>query len=212
MTAYIEIPRSARLRKEAYSHITWEVMPEETEVSLPVPAHRDSRLVAVFFGTIVLPLPDGTNSEMYRPMVTIYVDWEEERVLEHQLAPDIVPVDQDEPVGLYLPIEFAGLPMKELEEKIGDAQWDLLELLDEVAPLYDRSDLTEVERELVARCNRAYRRVVHPDVWPFYEELNPDFFRWLAAGVDTGGTCPNCGAANPSGSRFCSQCGKELAH
>ncbi len=211
MTAHIEIPRSARLRKEAYSYITWEVMPEETEVSLPVPARRDSRLVAAFFGTIALGLPDGTNSAVYRPMVTIYVDWEEERVLEHQLAPDIVPVDEDEPVGLYLPVEFAGLPMLELEEKLGDAQWELFELLDEVAPLYGRSDLTGAEQELVARCDRAYRRLVHPDVWPFYEELNPDFFRWLAAGVEIGGTCPNCGAANPPGSRFCSQCGGKLA-
>lgn len=211
MTAQTEIPRSARLRKEAYSYIVWEVMPEEAEVSLPVPAHRDSRLVAAFFGAIVIPLPDGTNSEMYRPMVTIYVDWEEERVLEHQLAPDIVPVDQDKPVGLYLPVEFAGLPMNELEEKIGDARWELFGLLDEVAPLYGRKSLKKAERELVARCNRAYRRLVPSHVWPFYEELNPDFFHWLAAGVESGETCPNCGVANPPGSRFCSQCGNKLA-
>lgn len=211
MTAHIEIPRSARLRKEAYSYIVWEAMPEETEVSLPVPAHRDSRLLAVFFGTIVIPLPDGTNAEIYRPMVTIYVDWEEERVLEHQLSPDIVPVDQDEPVGLYLPVEFTGLPRLELEEKVTDAQLELFELLDQVAPLYGRKSLKKAERELVARCNRAYRRLVHPDVWPFYEELNPDFFRWLAAGVETGGACPQCGAPNPPGSRFCSHCGNRLA-
>jgi hypothetical protein len=148
---------------------------------------------------------------MYRPVVNIYVDWEEERVLEHRLSPNIVPVDQDEPVGLYVPVEFTGLPREEVEEKFGDAQWELFWLLDEVAPLYGRSDLTAAEWELVARCNRAYRRLVHPDVWPFYEWLNPDFFRWLEGSPQGGSTCSQCGAANPLGSRFCSQCGNRLA-
>lgn len=211
MTAHIEIPRSARLRKAAYSYTVWEVMPEETEVSLPVLAHRDSRLTAAFFGTIVIPLPDGTNSEMYRPMVTIYVDWEDEQVLECELSPDIVPVDQDEPVGLYVPVEFAGLPIREMEEKIGAARRELFELLDEVAPLYGRKSLKKAERELVAQCNRAYRRLVSPDVWPFYEELNPEFFRWLEGTPGAGLTCSQCGAVNAPGSQFCSQCGNKLA-
>lgn len=211
MTAHMDIPRSARLYKAAYSYIVWEVMPAETEVSLPVLSWRDSRLVAAFFGTIVIPLPDGTNSKMYRPMVTIYVDWEEERVLGHELSPTIVPVDRDKPVATYNPPEFAGPPTPELEKKVGDARWELFQLIDEIAPLYDRADLSQAERELVTRCNRAYRWLIHPDVWPFYEELNPDFFRWLAAGVESGGACPQCGAANPPGSRFCSQCGNKLA-
>jgi len=208
---HVHIPRSRRLSNAACGYIVETIMPVQTLISFPVPLRRDSRLVAAFFAAVAKPLADGSNAEVFRPSAQIYVDWEEESVLGHDMVSDVPYADGDRPVALANPSEFARLSREQMEERVAEAHGELYRLLDDVAPLYDRSDLSEAEGQLAARCNTAYHRVVHRDLWPFYEELNSDFFRWLAAGVESGGTCPQCGAANPAGSRFCSQCGNQLA-
>lgn len=208
---HVHIPYSRRLSNAACGYIIETIMPVQTLISFPVPLRRDSQLVAAFFAAVAKPLADGSNAEVFKPSALIYVDWETEAVLEHEMVAGIPFADEDQSVALANPPEFARLSREEMEVRVGEAQRELYQLLDDVAPLYDRSDLSESERQLVARCSSAYHRVVHPDLWPFYEQLNPDFFRWLAAGVETGGMCHQCGAANPSGSRFCSQCGSKLA-
>ena len=208
--ASADIPRSRRLSNAACGYIVETIMPVQTLVSFPVPLRRDSQLVAAFFAAVTKPLVDGSNAEVFEPSALIYVDWETEAVLEHDMVSGVPFADEDQSVALANPPEFARLSREEMEVRVGEAHRELYQLLDEVAPLYDRSDLSEAERQLVARCNTAYRRVVQRDLWPYYEQLNRDFFRWLAGGVETASPCPQCGAANPPGSRFCGQCGERL--
>jgi hypothetical protein len=209
--ANADVPRSKRLSNAACSYIIEAVMPVETLVSFPVPLRRDSQLVAAFFAAVAKPLADGSNAEVFKPSALVYVDWETEAVLEHEMVSGIPFADEDQPVALANPPEFARLSRDEMETRVGEADRELYQVLDDVAPLYDRSDLSEAERQLLSRCNTAYRRVVHPDLWPFYEQINGDFFRWLGGAPESAGSCPQCGATNPSGSRFCGQCGNQLA-
>jgi hypothetical protein len=53
----------------------------ESYISVPVPVVLAGRLAAAFFATIAVPLPDGTNYQVYGPQGRIWVDWENERVL-----------------------------------------------------------------------------------------------------------------------------------
>lgn len=175
-------PRTQRIVDAARQYLTRNIMPEEAMVSIPVPIRRDGRLAAAMFGAITVPLLDLSNNWVYRPAVHIYADWAQERVLGHDVVREAVPFAQDQPVGLLYQPEFAGLPGEAREHQIWQALSDLYHLLDEVGPLYaEQRELTPSERELVTRLSRAYHRWVPPDIWPLYEALNPDFFRWLAA-------------------------------
>ena len=205
------IPHSKRVYQQAYTYLVGSIMPVEIMLSFPVFVKRDSQLVAAFFAGIARPLDDRSNVEVFQPTAKVYVDWEGEQVLEHERSPVVVDATRDRPVALLNPVEFAGTDRDRLADLLLDAREEVFALLDQVAPLYDRSRLTKAQKELVSRCGRAYRRMVPPGLWPFYEELNPQFFQWLGGSDTTESSCPQCGAANPAGSRFCSQCGAKLA-
>ena len=59
-------PRAQRLADAAYDALLEAGMPEETWVSLPVPALLDARLVANFFAIVTIPVPDGFSSGVVR--------------------------------------------------------------------------------------------------------------------------------------------------
>ena len=203
-------PRAQRIVEAARDYITKNVLPQEAMVSIPVPARRDGRLVAILFATITIPEPDLTNRWVFRPPVRIIVDWDNVEVIGHEDVPDIVPIDQDRPVGLLYQPEFAGRPSQELSDRIWAVLNEIFSVLDRVAPLYDRRDLSAEERALVSRIDRALHRWITPDIWPLYLELNPAFFQWIEEVRAPDTLCSSCVAANPPGSRFCRKCGAPL--
>jgi hypothetical protein len=202
-------PKTRRMTVNAYDYISRDFMPVETMVSFPVPILRQDQLQAVLFAAMTVPLPYRSNCVLYRPPVLIYVDWSTEQVIEHVLTPHQTPLEQEQPVGMVYPAEFAGPMNEDLEQRIYELHWSLYRLLDEIGPLYPRQDLTSLQREQLSRCDQSFRRAVTAEVLPLYRELNPDFFRWLAGTAD-GSSCPRCQASNPPGSRFCNQCGNSL--
>ncbi|MEX0985189.1 MAG: SH3 domain-containing protein [Actinomycetota bacterium] len=172
-------PRAQRLADAAYDALLDAGMPEETWVSLPVPVLRDARLVASFFAIVTIPVPDGTNHQAYRPMATVVVDWEAEQVVETSIRPDILPVEEDTPVGLAFPLQLAGPPSDELEERIFLACDEAYRRVEDAATAYGRGLVADAVALQARGCERAYRAYIGPALWPLYVELNPDFFRWL---------------------------------
>ncbi|MBI3910701.1 MAG: zinc ribbon domain-containing protein [Armatimonadetes bacterium] len=206
-------PRSRRLAVVAYRYIAAELMPAETMVSLPVPLRRDSQLLAAFFGTLTALLPDRTNSVVRPPAVRIYVDWDGERAVGYEPVLAGPPVARDPVAGLLRPPAFTGEMTDELRGRLEAAHAEVYRLLDEVGSLYLEGTLAADGRRVLARLDRAYRRVVPPEIWPLYEALNPDFFQWLAGKGSPEGSpvsCPSCGAELAAPGRFCTRCGHRL--
>jgi len=149
-------------------------MPSESSVSFPIPVRGD-RLEGHVFLAVARPIRGGTNTELFRPVTRIRLDWEDAQVLG---------VDQGhaadyEPAGLLLQPEFAVEPSEEDDLRHLDARHTLNRFLEEVGPLYARGD---DDPGLRGGCLDAFRRMVPEGIRSLYEELNPDFFRWLEVG------------------------------
>lgn len=179
-----ERARSAELVDLAYDHLVQRTLPEEATISLPVPVVRDGRLAVAVFATLTRPTEDGSNLLILPPSAFVTMDWEQGVVVEERILERLVPVDESAPIGPLLTPEFAG-PMTQEDEERYSAVWtNLLELLDEVAPAY--ASRAEAQGELMARCRSAFDRLVTAEVRGLYEDLNPDFFRWLGASPASG--------------------------
>lgn len=174
-----ERPRAQRLADVAYEALLDAGMPEETLVSLPVPVRRDSGLFAAFFATVSIPTLDGTNHQVFPPMANVEVDWQGEQVVEVAIRPDVLPVEEDTPVGLLFPPQLAGPPTDEMEERIYAARDGAFRTVDDAATAYGRGLAAQVVALAATGCLRAYRAYVGTDLWKYYVELSPDFFRWL---------------------------------
>ena len=175
--------RASDLRAGAVDAATEAGLPEEVAISCPVPSRRDSALSAAFFASPAVSTPDGRNLLVFRPMARIELSWDDASPRDVTLRDDVLPVDDDDPVGALRPEEFAGARYGEEEARFEEAERAFLELLDEVAPLFG---LGETDPDAQARCLDAFRRVVPEQIRPLYRELGPDFFRWLE-GEGTGG-------------------------
>ena len=202
-------PRSCWLAKRADEEAGRAGLPDETAVSYAVPVRRGGRLAAAFFATIAVPTEDRSNFHVYRPMGQFELDWQNGSLVTGAVRSDVLPVEQDTPVGLGRPPEFAGPRYGEEEERCIEVEEELFGLIDAVAPLFAAGADDPASR---ARCLATFRRLVPEAIRPLYEELGPEYFRWLETGVVPAfsTTCPSCGSAVSVGDRFCGTCGHAL--
>ena len=214
MTTSDRFPRASQLAHAAASYITQQIMPEEAIVSLPVPVLQGQSLVAAFFSTIAVPREDDTNDDVYAPSVRMTLNWGDARVIEHSFMRAVVPIEQEQPIGVLRPPKFAGPMTDALDGRLRDLYWHMYELLDVVAPLYPRRSLSSAEVTAVQQCRSGFEELVPAELMQFYVALNPDFFDWLRV-TDTGGraeprACPRCGTPAVAGGRFCTNCGTAI--
>jgi hypothetical protein len=202
-------PRSLWLAKRADEEAARAGLPDETEISYAVPVRRQGRLAAAFFATIAVPTEDRTNFHVYRPIGRLELDWEDGRLLTSAVRSDVLPVEQDTPIGLSRPPEFVGPAYGEEEERCVEVEGELFGLIDAVAPVFSARGDDPVSR---ARCLATFRRLVPEAIRPLYEELSPEYFGWLETGVvPAAATCPSCGNTLEAGDRFCPACGRSVA-
>ncbi|MEW6059456.1 MAG: zinc ribbon domain-containing protein [Actinomycetota bacterium] len=202
-------PRSGWLGKRADAEAGRAGFPDEAEISYAVPVRRGGRLVAAFFVTIAVPTEDRTNFHFYRPIGRFELDWQDGSLITRTVREDVLPVEQDTPVGLGRPHEFAGPVYGEEEERCIEVEEELLRLIDTAAPLFAAGGDDPAVR---GRCLATFRRLVPEAIRPLYEDLGPEYFRWLETGVvPVSATCPSCGDAVAVGDRFCGACGATLS-
>jgi hypothetical protein len=201
-------PRSRWLAKRADAEAGRAGLPDEAEISYAVPVRRGGRLAAAFFVTIAVPTEDRTNFHFYRPIGRFELDWQDGSLITRTVREDVPPVEQDTPVGLGRPPEFAGPSYGEEEERCIEVEEELHGLIDAVAPVFAAGGDDPASR---GRCLVTFRRLVPEAIRPLYEELSPEYFRWLETGVvPAAATCPSCGSALAAGDRFCGVCGHTL--
>ncbi len=173
-----EMMTASELRRRADAEAEALGLPEETEISYPVPVRGD-RLTAAFFASFASRTPDGRNFALHRPAARIELDWNDGSVVSASVRDDVVPVDEDRPIGLARTAEFEGPPFGDEEERGREVEAELLSALDRVAPAYGSGSDDAGQR---AACLGLFRRLVPEPILAVYEELNPDFFRWLGEG------------------------------
>jgi len=174
--------RVRELRNEAAGVASEAGLPEEIAISFPLPRRTEDGMLACFFASPAASTPDGRNLMLYRPMALIELSWDDGSSRDVTLRGDVIAIDDDDPVGLLRPDEFAGLRYGEEEARFEEAEEVFLELLDDVASLFGRG---EIDPDAQSRCLDAFRRLIPEAVRPLYEELGPDFLEWLESGGES---------------------------
>ena len=169
------------IAREARRLVIPELMPEAAFVSLPIPVVRDGAPAAAFFAAVTVERADGTNEDMYAPVVEITLDWATGRQLDLRVMGTATPPPGEASVAAIRPLLFQSRLTPELTSKLDIQVNRLGTLLDAVVVRYgavpQRPPMDDGTRYL-----EQFEDLVPAAVRPYYTALNPDFFEWVARG------------------------------
>lgn len=154
------------------------LVPMEAGIGWPIPAVSSrpgaERSVSMRFPLFGMqPVPDrGVSARLFPPFATVSLDWKTLRVVEYVdlrfkgLWPDAV---WRQPAGTFPHPEVAGS-----REDYARLRADVLDRYDELFDMISRDH--EPSDEWVAGFGAHLRRIVEPDLLPYFRELGPKFF------------------------------------
>ncbi|MBN1659136.1 MAG: hypothetical protein JXA93_12065 [Anaerolineae bacterium] len=154
------------------------LIPLEAVLSYPVPSRRGDLTYLKFLVYRRGIAPRGAMRPVYRPHARLSVEYPTGQLVEYvdlRFA-DGAPVSPlAEQVGEFPHLQIANLSFQEMIAE-RSAFFDAIE---GIIPLVGRRDLTEDDRQIVARYRALFDMLVEPGLKPFYRALDTEFFEWL---------------------------------